>query len=296
MNDAEIERSVTNRRRALQLIGATALAPTVAGLAACATTPPRSGPTIDLSTPSARLNALMRVRGALDDRLVIGYVTGRYYGVVDGNPTPLFGVAAATFSRYRPLPGGGYEYASHEQACFTDLATGQRLEEWVNPLNGKLVKPAVVQSQPSWRIINPDLTFRGREPDPPGVTFDQRILPPEVQVGDVVFTEQGKFAGTAPGATRPFRYAEAVSMRARIVDLVGSNSPSVPNTSAYTSISSWRPWMQMGDAPGEMIGTGAGGYGVRIDEMPRIWLDAMKVVRPALIADPGATIAAIWNK
>lgn len=283
---------IASRRRVLRLVGATALAPVVG---ACAT-PPGTDATIDLSTPAQRLATLMRMRGALDDRLVIGYITGRYFGVVDGDPTPLFGVAAATFSRYRPLQGGGYEFASHEQACFVDLATGQRLAEWTNPLTGRRVKPSITQSQPTWRIVNPDLTFRGREPDPPGVTFDQRILAPEVQVGDVVLTEQARFAARAAGSPRTFRYAEVVTLRARIADLVGSNSAAVPTATAYTSVSSWRPWMEMGDVPGEMIGVGAGRYGVRIDQLPRVWRDAMRTVRPALLDDPGATIAAVWDR
>ena len=51
---------------------------------------------------SEALRRFIKMSGALDDRLVIGFVSGRYNGVVDSELTPLFGVFAATFSRYRP--------------------------------------------------------------------------------------------------------------------------------------------------------------------------------------------------
>jgi hypothetical protein len=60
------------------------------------------------SDPAARLEMFMMMRGALDDKLVIGCLTGRYYGIVDAQLKLLFGLVSATFSRYRPALGGGH--------------------------------------------------------------------------------------------------------------------------------------------------------------------------------------------
>ena len=55
-----------------------------------------TGPYLDLTTGVGN-----GMRGALDGQLVVGFVSGRYDGVVDSEMTPLYGVAGATISRYR---------------------------------------------------------------------------------------------------------------------------------------------------------------------------------------------------
>ena len=114
--------AVSSRREALALVGGSALASALraSGVEAAplASAPP------DLKTKAGIARAYMMMRGALDDRLVIGCVTGRYYGVVDAVLTPLFGVCGATLTRYRPSAGSAYEAVTCELAYFTDLATG----------------------------------------------------------------------------------------------------------------------------------------------------------------------------
>lgn len=48
------------------------------------------------SAPDAdqAIRDFIRLRAALDDRLVVGALSGRYFGVVDGAPTPFFGVVS----------------------------------------------------------------------------------------------------------------------------------------------------------------------------------------------------------
>lgn len=62
---------------------------------------------IDFASQQGRLKAFMMMRGALDDRLLIGCISDIYYGNVNAELTPLFGPVGAIFSRYRPHTSSG---------------------------------------------------------------------------------------------------------------------------------------------------------------------------------------------
>lgn len=259
----------------------------------CASRPLAPPGDLDLVTAQSRLRAYLRMRGSLDDRVVIGFVTGRYYGVVDTDPTPLFGVAAATFSRYRALPGGSVSMVSCEQAYYTDLETGEVLDEWINPLAGERVKVAVVRTEGSKRTLSDRMAFSG--PATPGIQFEQLVLPPDRRGDDVVFVEQVRFVANAPGQPKPFRYSEAVSACSSALDLARPDTPRVPCTTAFTNMSGWRPWMRMGDRPGVLVGHGSGRYGATLEELPTVWLAATRRNRPELLTDPAAVLDGAWK-
>ena len=102
----------------------------------------------------------MLMRGALDDRLVMGFISGRYYGVVEEELRPLYGLVGATFARYRPRPDGGYDGATYEIPFFTDLATGEVMERWRNPYTGEEVGVPQSGYPPSAIVIGADLGLR----------------------------------------------------------------------------------------------------------------------------------------
>jgi hypothetical protein len=158
------------RRTILAMTGGMALAGAASTLALAAG-PGASG----LETPAGRLRAFMLMRGALDDRLVIGFVSGRYYGVVDDEMKPLYGVVAATFGRYRPRADGGYDGASYEIPFFTDLETGAPLERWLNPYTGETVAVPQTALPPAPIVITADMSVRVPKL-PPGVTVEDRVV------------------------------------------------------------------------------------------------------------------------
>jgi hypothetical protein len=88
------------------------------------------------------LQQFVKLRGALDERLVTGFVIGRFDGVVGDVVTPLFGVLSAVFSRYRST-SAGYVVVSYEQAYYTDLDSGRVVERMKNPYTGDTVEVPV---------------------------------------------------------------------------------------------------------------------------------------------------------
>lgn len=249
---------------------------------------------LDLDDPAQRLKAFMMMRGALDESLVIGCISGRYYGVVENEIKPLYGVVAATFSRYRRAADGGYDGVSYEIPYFTDLATGEVMDNWLNPYTGQTVTVAHSGYSAAPIHVGRDLSISLPRPVP-GLTVRHRVLPPQIVGDDVWLTEETMSELQIPGADKPIRYSELVAMHAQASDLAASRARRVPCQTNYTSIVSWRPWLKMGDHPGHLIGNGIGRYGMTLDELPEAWRRAVAARRPEALRDPGAALAEIWS-
>ena len=233
-------------------------------------------------------SGLYQLRGGHDERLVMGWLSGHYHGVVDGEITPLFGVQACTFTRYRELPGGGWRMASFEHAYYTDLASGEVLATWRNPYNGKTCTVPVWSSTPSANVFDAQGHFETPASLPPGAQLEHVLVGIEQRGDEIIAVERVRSAmAFRPPPAQPYRYSEVVTMRARAAALA-ENPPREPTSQvSMSSISGWRPWMQMPDAPGHLMAHGVGGYHVRYEDLPAVWRAAAERQNPAWLKDPG---------
>jgi hypothetical protein len=261
----------------------TILASGLLGGAALAAGPSHAAPhaaaSLDLDSPAGRFKAYMLMRGALDGQVVIGFVSGRYYGIVGSELKPLYGVAGATFSRYRARADGAYDGVGYELAFFTDLETGEALDEFHNPYTGETVSVPVTMLEPADLLIKPSLEIVIPKA-PPGYSGYDRVVSSLVSGPDVWF----------PGATTAFHYNEVLSIHATRAELETPGVTHVRALTGYSSVVTWRPWLKMGDRPGHLMGTGAGRYGATMDELPANWRAAAAKHRPDILKDPGALL------
>ncbi len=237
----------------------------------------------------------MLMRGALDERLVVSWVSARYYAVIEDRMDPLFSVVSAVFARHRRMADGGVMAVNAELAWFTDPASGQALETYRNPLNGKVVKVPGGGFSPSRVIFGPDLSFRLEKPVP-GLEMAHEVLPAEVQGGDVWLTERTRTAFTAPGAARPFRYSESNTFRASARALADPHATRVVSDVSFANVCSWRPWLEMGDQPGHLTAVGHGRHGAAMADLPPAWIAATKARRPDVWHEPEALLAPLWDR
>ncbi|MBT8422890.1 MAG: DUF1838 domain-containing protein, partial [Gammaproteobacteria bacterium] len=122
---------------------------------------------LDLDDPWDRLTALAKLRGDTSGKTVMWWMKGVRYGVVDNEITPLFNMLIGSFQRMRPVPGKGFEVNMLEMSYLTDLETGEVLDTWVNPYNGKTCEvpeqkfgPFPVLMRPTG-VILPDIPLFG---------------------------------------------------------------------------------------------------------------------------------------
>jgi hypothetical protein len=60
----------------------------------------------------------------------------------------------------------------------------------------------------------------------------------------------------------------------------------------YSAMTSWRPWMNMGDVPGHTFSNGFGGRAWRLDDLPEDYLAFVRRVHPDVLEDPEALLRA----
>jgi hypothetical protein len=242
----------------------------------------------------ADLRRFVKMRGALDGRLVIGCVSGRYDGVVDGQVTPLFGVVSAVFSLYR-RQGAGFEVASLEQAYYTDLQSGQALEHFKNPYTGETVTVPVYSEAPGLVFVGPDLVFHTPKPPGPGVHVAHAARGPEIFGDDIVFVEQVSVTVDAAHGGVPFTYRDNTVLRAQAHAVDRLDTQSTPSQTTFDAVVSWRPWLNMGARPGHMEALGYGGFGVAPAGLPAAWVKATERARPSLLDHPERVVEMAWG-
>ena len=259
---------------------------------ALAATPAKAlaAPVSSLDTPEGRMRSFMLMRGALDDRLVIGYLQGRYWGSVNGSLTSLFDVVAANFSRYRRQADGSYYGVSVEQSFFVDSGTGEWLKSFVNPYTGKTVTVPTSRNPPAALNFTTELQMKMAS-SPPGFAMNHSVSPFAVQEDDVTITE----TTTAGISGKPTSYQAVVGLHARLSEINQRRAKKVRCETSYTSVSRWPAWLEMGDGPGEVVATGQGVYGAKMSGLPKAWVAAARSHRPELLTNPRALLDPLWR-
>jgi len=274
----------TSRRSALGMGALAMTAPLLgAGLAAPAHA---QGKKLDLSNRADFLTAVQKMRGALDERICMGYVKGVYYGVVDQKITPLYGVLGGTFSRYKKNAEGNYDGRTFEVAYFTDWATGQLLEKFKNPYTGETVDVPQTRMGPSNITITADgLKIAGAEGR--GLVVSHRFLPARVVNDDVWIVDESVVA-TPPDFNGPkFAFNEVTTLQTTLSEL---NDPKLMQTAThvhFNGVVTWRPWLKMGDRPGHLLGNAAGRRLAKMTDYPREYQEWTAKYHPDVWADPG---------
>jgi len=129
----------------------------------------------------------------------------------------------------------------------------------------------------------------------PGVTVDQSVLPPQIIGDDIWFTERILSEIEPAGADKAFHYNELTTMHASRADVMNPDAKRVPCDTHFSATVGWRPWLKMADRPGHLLGDGQGRYGVAVDNLPPVWLQATLRSRPEIIHDPLAVLEPVFR-
>ncbi|MEE8308487.1 MAG: DUF1838 family protein, partial [Gammaproteobacteria bacterium] len=146
--------------------------------------------TLDLKQSSDFLTAIIKMRGSTAPKLSMGFVIGSYYGIVDDQATPLFGVLAGTFSLYEQIDAATYRARALEVAYFTDIDTGELLETWDNPYTGETVSVPQTRMGPSTTLVRANgLEVKRASGEAVNMQLNHRFRP-AVTVGDQVWVTE----------------------------------------------------------------------------------------------------------
>lgn len=264
-------------------------------------------PPFDPKDPASVLRTLFRMRASEDGRITMGWLKARRYGVVDAEITPLFGMVTGTFARHRVLADGSIENTSFELAFYTDLDTGEVLDTLTMPYTGQTVEVPRLLLGPSKSRIRPafheltemtdreERTASAAAMRPVGSTRLERWLGPVAVHDDKIWITEASSASRVPADPEApsVVYSESVTSQAAYADVMNPALASVPSTLSYTGVTSWRPWMQMGDHPGHTTSSGFGSKAFAVDELPDDYRAMAERFYPEALANPGAVLERI---
>lgn len=205
----------------------------------------------DLSTPEGQLQAMRRIQcSKIDGKPVTFYWKGVMYSRVPGEPDRLlFNVEGMNVRQCGPLAdagNGGFRLVSREILLYEDPATGEVLRTWNNPWTGKTVNVIQVANDP----VNGNYGMVGRDGKPlkPFITtmgdhwwvsLTVPLFYPNPLGGDYQ-----QYVGGTYHATEFFNFFGSVK------DLLNPKADTADLAVGWERISSWLPWMEMGDRPG----------------------------------------------
>ncbi|HJP05804.1 MAG: hypothetical protein CL799_07550 [Chromatiales bacterium] len=255
----------------------------------------RGIPPASLAPGQETLLAWMKLAGALDDRLVIWWMEGVRYGVVDSFSRTLYGMKIGLFQRYFPQPGGYWKLAMFELTYYTDLTTGRLLERYDNPYTGKTNTVRHVRLGPEIR----HQTIDGQLADPDDQAMQEYLHDYSTTLGPAIISGDSLWIPTSvrarivfPGPKAPeIKISHYTTAMGSLEDARNPELVSAPCSLAFQNVLKWEPWMQMGDHRGHLMSKAAGRKLERIEDMPSDYLEMAYKVHPRLIEDPMATLA-----
>ena len=239
-----------------------------------------SGPYVDLSTGEGNKIAYARTQGNLDESVQkTGWFKGYVMGVRPGEAIrDLFGFAGFGVSRLQQNADGSIAKILREVGYYTDLRSGEVLEEWDNPYTGETVPVVPIANDPFNYVISEHFPeppeFGGlNEEKPPKIPF---ILPWD-QRGDRIDMEIHIHL-YYPNALDPAKWvrestgpmvqvSEFFAFHVDGAQMQNAELTTLPYHGVWNRTTPWLPWMLMGQADGFCQYAAFMGAGEELDEV-----------------------------
>jgi hypothetical protein len=296
------EISLARRRLCQSVISGTVMVG--AGLLPAIGSPATAG-TLDLTDNADLLQAMIKMRGSLDSELQIGWVRAKRFAVSNGRVEPLCGFVAATFNRFSQKSANLFEVVTLEITHYTDFETGEVLDQLTMPFTNKVV------AVPRYRFGPVKARFAVRLDEkedfkPAADTTEEAFAP----AGSVLMTKSIRHEETRSGrlflrheehgrvqpenTTIPSMfYKESTIWSAPVLEVLDTSVRNVDASVGYAAMTSWRPWMNMGDLPGNTMSNGYGGKAASLADLPVDFLQYTRQRQPDVLEDPAAILDAI---
>ena len=237
-----------------------------------------------------------RARGAAPGTRGMTWYTGTFWGKRSLDAAvALFKVNGFSFNKTEIQPDGSLVQNMIEVGFWCDPKTDQPADKWINPMNGLPCTPKHYKSPQTVRF---DATGRAQRPAnaPEGMVYDAWITDP-VESGDVVWIGETIVAKsiTPPGTSAdPLENRVPINTMTSLVnytmrrkDLDTPISTFVPGTMNFQSLSTWYPWMRMGQELGQTMFQLTGRKVRSLEEVPPGLIRLIDERHPGWLKDPG---------
>jgi hypothetical protein len=223
------------------------------------------GPYLDLTTARGNMMAVARLSGNIDMKTTVyGWYDGIVMGVAPGGPVRnICGFKGMSCKKMIPTVDGepGYRRLLREVGYYYDLATGEILEEMVNPYTDEKVKVVHVNNDPFNTTIRetvpPGPTYGGlnaakREPKPLILEWkikgDRLLMERHIHLYYKNALDPAKWPRESSG--QMVQVSEFFFHNMSLDDMQNEDVKYVSYGGTWSRITPWLPWMLMGQAPG----------------------------------------------
>ena len=259
------------------------------------------GVALDLTTPQGNREAWARLLANTDMKSTkYGWAMGILQGVRPGEAVrDLVGISVLSTAKLLPMEDGspGYRKILREVGLYTDLKSGEILEEWRNPYLNETVKVVPIANDPF------NHTITDFYPSPPNYGGLNREAPPKVPFM-LDWTRRGNTLNMFshinlfyPSALQPAKwprenghpFAQVTETFLYNIDWNEMQNPkntSVEYHGVWGRTTPWLPWMLMGPTPGHcQYHTFMGGVN-DINKIDRRLLDYVEKNMPKYLVAP----------
>ena len=223
--------------------------PLVAGLISAPATAatPKSLPT----DPTAINDALVRIFGTTGPGRVTFKTKITVYAVQPTGVQPIVGLRGSESAWWKKKDANTWVRYSSTLSFFEDLETGKFIDEFTNPITGKVNKVGVSfirHKEGEYRTTKGDY-FGSMKKAFPEVYRDEFHAPNWSLDGDVIRLRHS--SNFPPILAQPTR--EVVTQFARASEVFDPKVMTPSSTVSGWNIRPWERWMEMGDMPGHVI-------------------------------------------
>lgn len=210
------------------------------------------------------LETFIRMSGSLDGEDAIGWFGARIFSVIGDFKIikPLFDLEGFGVSRHEKQSDGSYKRYQLECGFYKELYTGNIMESWDNPMNGKTCKVSHIHNNP----VNAHL--KEEFPLSFGATEDETVqlmpfLLPWTFVGETAFAsfdvnldwksplDPAVWPEASPGER--VRVSEYQQWQFPKDQLGDTSRAKIYTTGGWQRIANWLPWMRMGQSEGHLF-------------------------------------------
>ncbi len=324
MFDGMIRNSVSamNRRTALGF-GASGLALAASGPGLSGNVANAAENRLDLTDPKDNIHAFAKIWATLADEPAYGAFQGVFYATLpEQRAIPLFGHVGFGCLQMKLLDDGRAKYRGNEASFYTDLMTGEIIDNWTNPWTDETVKVipyindhsratmqlayprrVLLTTAYGWHYNVGEATDQAVQEQMAGEVNDEEDMVPFVlpweQVGDQ-YLLGWDFALEVPNPVTPegwpkastgsiLNTSEHFSFFVPVNDLHDPDKPFARFMAGFVRQMPWLPWMRMGQSGiNGLMYLRAHSYKITgtMDDIPRPLLARLERDYPHLLETP----------
>lgn len=229
---------------------------------------------IDLDAPGIRARTRAKIMGSTAAEDAHTFMRIHFYAYPhEGNLIPLYTMNNLNIRRWSPQPDGSFKVKVFECGTLSKFDTEEPLDYWDNPITGERIKAHHFRGGPlSLTIASDGSISTGAEatvkPEPLNFQF----------IDDSIYMLQAS-AFSYPNPFQPDEWPKESSgakafwdshyvYMTKVNDVTDPDITQAPAYIQLQNLTSWSPWLRMGQTPGRSWGRGFGKKIAGIDDIP----------------------------